>query len=76
VTKTRTRWLKVKDVPDGEQVAASMGYFTGPDGKEHWGIELVDEHSPLLGDGTSEGADARFQAQGEVQHKQRNHLAT
>jgi hypothetical protein len=76
VTKKRTRWLKVKDVPDDELVAASMGYFTGPDGKEHWGIELVDEHSPLLGDESSEDADARFQAQGEVQHNQRNHRAT
>jgi hypothetical protein len=53
-----------------------MGYFTGPDGKENWGVELVDEHSPLLGDESSEYADARFQAQGKVQHKRCIHFAT
>jgi hypothetical protein len=75
-TQQATRWLEVKDVPDGEQVVAGMGYFTGPDGKENWGVELVDEHSPLLGDESSEYADARFQAQGKVQHKRRIHFAT
>lgn len=31
-----------------------MGYCIGADGNEHWGIELIDEHSPLLTDEVSE----------------------
>ena len=43
-----------KVTQEDEAVAASMGYFTGADGKEHWGIELVQEHSPPLVTGSPE----------------------
>lgn len=48
---------------DDKSVAAYMGYFTGADGKEHWGIELVHEHSPLLATESSEDTQALCQTE-------------
>ncbi|KAF1943901.1 hypothetical protein EJ02DRAFT_510651 [Clathrospora elynae] len=44
-----------------DDVAVRMGYFTGVDGEEHWGIEVVGDHPLLLGKpplGNDPGADA------------------
>jgi hypothetical protein len=60
----------VKDSSDDEPVTARMGYFTGAHGKEHWGTELVDEHSPLLMDESYDDAEAPSQAEDTHQHQQ------
>jgi hypothetical protein len=62
VTQKGARWEKIRENLDHEPVAASMGYFSGADGKEHWGIELVGENSPLLED----GGEQQQQQQGPV----------
>lgn len=50
---------KVKQ--DDEAVTANMGYFTGADGKEHWGIEVIHKHSPRLVTESSDDTQALFQ---------------
>jgi hypothetical protein len=67
VAQKRTWREKIKNNSDDEPVAASMGYFIGIDGNEHWGIELVDEHLPLLADEVAEDAEVLSQAQDELQ---------
>ena len=42
------RWGKKSAVPIDDDVAIGMGYFTGVDGEEHWGIEVVEDYPLLL----------------------------
>jgi hypothetical protein len=69
VAQKRTWREKIKNNSDDELVAASMGYFIGIDGKGHWGIELVDEHLPLLAVEVAEDAEVLPQAQDELQEQ-------
>jgi hypothetical protein len=54
---------KDEGTKDDKSVAASMGYFTSADGKEHWGVELIQEHSPLLVTESSEDTQGLCQAE-------------
>lgn len=65
-----THWRRGKDRSDDEAVAARMGYCIGADRNEHWGIELVDEHSPLLVDEVSEDTEAPSRAGERLLHQQ------
>jgi hypothetical protein len=39
---------------DDDDVAVGIGYFIGMGGEEHWGIEVVEDHSQLLPKQSSE----------------------
>ncbi|PSN62798.1 hypothetical protein BS50DRAFT_624589 [Corynespora cassiicola Philippines] len=64
IENTNGRWRKRELGPtnDGDDVRVKMGYFTSAEGEEHWGIEVVDEHRPLLDKSSPEddtGLDSR-----------------
>lgn len=51
------RWpWKRSAVDDDDDVNVKMGYFTGADGDQHWGIEIVDDEPLLEKESLDEGS--------------------
>ena len=57
----RRKLLRDSHLVDDDDVTVKMGYFTGADGEQHWGIEVVDPPKEVIPEDDSQiGAEERM----------------